>query len=224
MPLIARRVSLRLGLLLLAALAYAALSHALMLHAGDRPWAVAVLLGPALLTVLAIALSRRHFPAVACTLGALAALVVLVAAGAISEPSRLYLAQHVGIHLALGASFAFTLRRGGQPAISAIATRVHGRLPAPMQDYTRRVTVLWTGYFFGMAALSVWIHGSLSWSSWSLYANLITPLCIGTLFIGEFLVRYLLHPEFERSSLIDTLRACGAAPSSASQSPELQSR
>lgn len=214
MPLSAHGPRLRLALLLLAALAYAALSHGLMLHAGDQPWAVAVLVGPALFALLALAVSRRHLPGVLCTGTGFAALAMLVAFGAISDVNRLYLMQHVGIHLALGMSFAFTLRRGGQPAITAIATRVHGSLSPAMQVYTRRVTALWTIYFFGVAALSIWIFTGLSWSRWSLFANLIAPLCVACLFLGEHLVRYLLHPEFERSSLIDTLRACGTAPTS----------
>lgn len=218
MPLSARNPKLRVALLLLAALAYAALSHALMLHAGGRPWAVAVLLGPALLALLALAISRRHVPAVLGLLATFAALAALVAQGTISDVNRLYLMQHAGIHLALGASFAFTLRRGGQPAITAIATRVHGRLSAPMQDYTRRVTSLWTLYFIGMAVLSVCIYASAPWNRWSMFANLITPLCVVGLFVGEHMVRYLLHPEFERSSLIDTLRACAAPPPSEWQS------
>jgi hypothetical protein len=38
-------------------------------------------------------------------------------------------------------------------------------------------------------------------------ANLLTPLLVGALFIGEYLLRYRLHPEFERTRLIDAVRA-----------------
>jgi len=199
---------LRLALLLSAGLAYAALSHGLMLHAGDRPWAVAVLIAPALAALLAIATAKRHLPA---AFAALAALGVLAVLAVIGDVTWLYLAQHAGIHLALGASFAYTLRRGGQPAISAIAARVHGHLSAPMRRYTRRVTTVWASYFLAMAALSVLMYAALPWSVWSLYANLITPLCMAVLFVSEHLLRYLLHPEFERASLLDALRASGAA-------------
>lgn len=213
MPLSASASSWRVAALLLAALAYAALSHVLMLYAGDQPWAVAVLLGPALLALLALATARGHRGAVLGALAALAVLAALTAHGAISDVNRLYLAQHAGIHLALGASFACTMREGGQPAITAIATRVHGALPQPMQAYTRKVTGLWALYFFGMAVLSVGIYAHLSWNAWSLFANLITPGTVVCVFVGEYLVRYVLHPEFERASLTATLRICSAGPS-----------
>ncbi len=76
-----------------------------------------------------------------------------------------------------------------------------------MNAYTRRVTAVWTGYFLGMALLSLWVYANHSWDSWSLLANLITPLAIGGLFVGEFLLRYRLHPEFERSTLMSAVRA-----------------
>ena len=35
---------------------------------------------------------------------------------------------------------------------------------------------------------------------------------IGVLFVGEYLVRYRLHPEFERTRLVDAVRAFYGAP------------
>ncbi len=197
----------RLVLGLLAAAAYALLSHGLMLYAADRPWAVAALLGPLLLAGLGFALKRRNLPAVALMLLAGAGLLVAVARGGIGPVSRLYVAQHVGIHLALCASFGLTLWRSPVSLIGQIAERVHGRLTPAMAAYTRRVTAVWTGYFLGMALLSLWVYARHSWDSWSLLANLITPLAIGGLFVGEYLLRYRLHPEFERSTLMSAVRA-----------------
>jgi hypothetical protein len=43
-------------------------------------------------------------------------------------------------------------------------------------------------------------------------ANLLTPLLVGALFLGEYLLRYRLHPEFERTRLVDAVRAFYSAP------------
>jgi hypothetical protein len=37
-------------------------------------------------------------------------------------------------------------------------------------------------------------------------------VAIAALFVGEHLLRYRLHPEFERVSLLDTVRAYRNAP------------
>lgn len=197
----------RVALGLLAAAAYAVLSHGLMLYAADRPWAVAALLGPLLLAGLGFALKRGSRVAVALMLLAGVALLVAVARGGVGPVNRLYVAQHVGIHLALCASFGLTLWRSPLSLIGQIAQRVHGSLTPAMAAYTRRVTQAWTAYFLGMALLSLWAYARWSWDSWSLLANLVTPLAIATLFVGEYLLRYRLHPEFERSTLMSAVRA-----------------
>ncbi|NRF68699.1 hypothetical protein HLB44_17040 [Aquincola sp. S2] len=201
-------MSLRLLLGLGAVVLYALLSHLLMLYAADAPWAIAALFGPLLLPCLALAWRRGHWPALTATIAALIALILIVAAGGLGDVRRLYLAQHAGVHLSLGIGFAASLRGPGLSAISRIAHRLHGgQLTPAMRLYTTRVTRLWVGYFFGMAALSVVVFVWAPWSAWSLLANLLTPLAIALVFVGEYLVRYRLHPEFERISLAAAVRA-----------------
>ena len=78
--------------------------------------------------------------------------------------------------------------------------------------YTVQVTRLWAGYFFAMAAVSVGVFVMAPWSVWSLLANLLTPVAIALLFVGEYVVRYWLHPEFERVKLADAVRAFQQPP------------
>lgn len=196
----------RLLLVLLGGLAYAGLSHVLMVQAGDRPWAIAALLGPALVMLTGMALNRGHRVGLLLCGLAWAGVGLVAVRGGVGEVNRLYVLQHAGIHLALGAAFAATLR-GRLSMIGLFAERVHGRLSEPMERYTRAVTRLWCGYFFAMAALSCWVYAVLPWPQWSLLANLITPAVIGALFVGEHLMRYRLHPEFERATLADAWRA-----------------
>lgn len=211
-------MNLRLALGLLAVALYAVLSHWLMLHATSEPWAVAALFGPLLLPGLALAWRRRQPLLLAAAALAALALVFIVARGGLGDVKRLYLLQHAGVHLALGLSFLASLRGGGPALITQMARRVHRLTPA-MEAYTVQVTRLWVGYFLGMAALSVVVFLLMPWSAWSWLANLITPLAIAALFVGEFWLRYRLHPEFERLSFAQMLRAVQGGPAPGSQAP-----
>jgi len=197
-----------LGLALLGALAYAAASHELMLHAAAAPWAVAALLGPLLAVTALVAARSRQWPLL-CSVGVAAVFLAgVVSRGGVDQVSRLYVLQHVGVHVALGVSFAASLRGPGLSLIGRLASQVHGPGFTPaMADYTRGVTVAWVLYFFGMAAASLAVYAAGSWTAWSLLANLGTPAAMALLFIGEHALRYRLHPEFERVSLLDAVRA-----------------
>jgi len=187
--------------------AYALLSHALMVWAGDQPWAVAALLAPLLLALGALALQQRHLPALLACLAALALLAWIGTSGQAHSIHRLYLLQHAGIHCALGCAFALTLRRGATPLITVLAAAAGGTMTPELARYTRRVTVLWVGYFFAMAVLSLALYAWAPWWVWSLLANLVTPLAVVGLFVGEYALRYRLHPEFERMTMLQALRA-----------------
>lgn len=197
----------RLGLGLLAFAAYALACHLLMLHAAEQPWAIAALLGPFLLPLLAYGWRRRSVALISLGAAAAAGLVAVVAAGGLGDVRRLYLLQHLGAHAVLGAVFAASLRAPGTPMITQFAARVHPVLSPGMVAYTLRLTQVWVGYFAAMSALSLAVYLVLPWSAWSLLANVITPLAIGVLLVGEHGVRYRLHPEFERVSFADTLRS-----------------
>ncbi len=108
--------------------------------------------------------------------------------------------------------FGATLRAGATPLISVLAERVQGPLPPAVQRYTRRLTAVWVVYFAGMTVLSLALYAWAPWWWWSLYANVLTPLAAGALFFGEFALRYRLHPEFQRVSLMQTLHAYRASP------------
>ena len=119
------------------------------------------------------------------------------------------LAQHAGVHAALALGFALTLRPGRQALISQLAQRVHGRAgftPA-MAAYTRRLTQVWVLYFLVVALLSLVLHAAGLVEAWSLWVNVVTPLSLLAMFVGEHLLRYRLHPEFERVGLMTAVRA-----------------
>jgi len=197
----------RLGLIAAALLGYAGLSHYLTAQAADSVWSLLAVLGPMAVIVL-IGLWRSGQQAVSVAL--LLGMVVLawrLHRGGVFDPAWLYLAQHAGVHVALGLAFGSTLRAGRQALISAMAERVHRGLSPDMAAYTRRLTGVWTGYFFGMALISLGLFAFTSLETWSLFANVVTPLAMSGLFVGEYVLRYRLHPEFERVSLVSVIRA-----------------
>ena len=199
--------------------AYAVLSHLLMVYAAQAPWAVAALFGPLLLAVAAGGWLRRQW----ALLGGCAALVAwlawLVWRGGVADINRMYVLQHAGIHLALAYGFAVTLKAGSTPLISALAQRLHRQVSPALLAYTRALTGVWVAYFLGMVVLSALIYALAPWPWWSLFCNVLTPALVVALFVGEHLVRYVHHPEFERVSLRAALGAYRAMNPGAGQAP-----
>ena len=186
---------------------YALLSHLLMVHAAQEPWAVAALFGPLLLALAGAGLQRRQpWVLVACgTLLALLALIVL--RGGVQDMHRMYVLQHAGIHLVLAFGFGITLRPGATPLITAMAQRLHSDFTPALRAYTRWLTGLWVQYFLGMVALSFTLYALAPGEVWSLFGNLVTPAAAVALFVGEHVLRYWRHPEFERVTLRSAFEA-----------------
>lgn len=200
-----------MALLLLAGVSYACVSHWMMLYHAAEPWAVVVLLGPLWLTALGLAGSR--FGRWGLALAGLAGVAgfALVLLGEAGDTNRLYVLQHAGINALLCGWFGGTLRGDRLSLIGQFAQRVHPLSPT-MRIYTAQVTRVWTLYFGLMVVASIAVYASLSFAAWSVLANLLTPLLVAGLFVGEHLMRYRLHPEFERTRLIDAVRAFYGAP------------
>ena len=191
----------------LIGLAYVAGSHWLMTRAPASDWNAVVVVGPMLALLAFYALRRGLRILTGVALAVLAWLVLQAWRGGGVAPGTLYLLQHAGVHAALATVFGLTLRAGQEPLVTALARRVHGSMTPPMADYSRKVTIAWTVYFAAMAALSVVLHALLPLDVWAVFANLVTPVAMVVLFVGEYLLRYHLHPEFERATLADAMNA-----------------
>ena len=197
----------RIAAVLLAGLAYVLGTHWLMTRPGGSPWNVVGVVSP-MLAAIAIGAwrggQRAIGAAAALAIGALCSLALL---GISIAPPWLYLAQHVGIHLSLAIGFGSTLRAGHTPLITMLAARVHRAFTPARAAYTRRLTGVWVIYFVAMALVSVGLFAFAPFETWAVFANLVTPASLVTMFVGEYLLRYRLHPEFERSSIADAIRA-----------------
>jgi uncharacterized membrane protein len=183
----------------------AVLGHVLMTNAPHSPWTVVALLGPmAGITTVWLWGARQRLAAGALVVG-LAALAWALQAGHLM-PQTLYVAQHAGIHLALAVWFWSTLRpsvagaKPNVPLIEQVAKRVHPLTP-DMATYARDVTRTWALYFVGMTIASVLLYAWGPFSAWSFFANVLTPVLVGVLFVGEYFFRYHRHPEFERVTM-----------------------
>lgn len=209
-----------LAALLLSA-AYIAFSHWLMTRAHASPWNVVLVLAPMLIAGTLGAWRARQRPLAVLAALALAALIGQACLKTPVPPALLYLAQHVGINLFLAVGFGGTLRRGHTALITAMAARVHRSLTPDMAAYTRKLTLAWTLYFLVMVVVSLALYIWTSFDTWAFFANLLTPLAVALMFGGEFVLRYWLHPEFERASMADAIRTYmqGSKPAAPAQPP-----
>ncbi|MEO7056602.1 MAG: hypothetical protein ABI281_04200 [Caldimonas sp.] len=197
----------RAALIAVAGLAYVAFTHWLMTSAPASGWNAALIVGPMLLLATLYTWQRRWRWITALLVAATAGLVFQAWHGGGFAPQTLYLAQHVVIHALLGGVFGATLQSGREPLITTLARRVHGRLSPDMADYSRQVTVAWTAYFFAMAGISIGLYLLAPFDAWAVFANFVTPVAMVALFVGEYVMRYRLHPEFERATLSQAVHA-----------------
>lgn len=197
----------RIVAMVLASIAYVLGTHWLMTQAHPSPWNVVGVLSPMLLAILIGAWRGRQPLLGALAAFAIVALCAQATMGVVIAPSLLYFAQHGGIHLCLALGFGSTLRAGHTPLITTLAARVHRTLTPDMVVYTRKVTIAWVIYFLAIAMFSLLLFGLARFDTWAVFANLVTPCSMVAMFVGEYLLRYRLHPEFERASLADAIRS-----------------
>lgn len=191
----------------LAGVGYLLGSHWLMTSAPASEWNAVVVVGPMLAAAALVAWQRRRRLLAAVAAAATAGLVFQAWRGGGFDANTIYVGQHVAIHLLLATVFGLTLQAGREPLVTALARRVHGDLTSDMAAYSRKVTIAWTIYFLAVAALSVAIFVLAPFALWAALANLATPFALVAMFIGEYFLRYRLHPEFERATLAQAVRA-----------------
>jgi uncharacterized membrane protein len=201
------RITAQLVMGALAGLLYVWASHWLMTAAPPSSWNAVALLAPMLMLIVWMAWGARQRVVALVGLAVLAALGLNAALGQGVPQRWLFVGQHVVIHLALAALFGISLRRGSEALISSVARHVHGHLTPAMARYSRKVTIAWVLYFIGMAAMSVALFLFAPFDAWATFANWLTPLAVALMFGGEHLLRYRLHPEFERVRMVQVIAA-----------------
>jgi uncharacterized membrane protein len=207
------RPAARIVAIALAGVAYVAGSHWLMTQAQGSSWNVVAVLTPMLVAIAIGAWRSGHLWVAGAAGLVLAALCAQATLGVKIPEHALYLTQHVGINLFLALFFGSTLRAGHTALITTLARRVHGgHLVPTMAVYTRNLTRAWAIFFLITVLLSLALYALTSFEAWAFFANWLTPLSVALMFGGEYMIRYRLHPEFERSSISDAVRAYMQGP------------
>jgi uncharacterized membrane protein len=122
--------------------------------------------------------------------------------------SDVFFVEHIGINLALAWVFGRTLRRGHEAFITHMARVVHEGMWPPLERYTRRLTLAWTVFFLAIAAASALLYFAGLMSAWSLLVNLVNPVLLVVMFVGEYGLRHRVLPDLERIGIAGTIRAC----------------
>lgn len=192
-----------------AAAAYLAFSHLLTIE--ERPSLLMLALGVtpmAAITLLAAWHSRMRW----LTLGLLAvlALTVLVYLEELrNHVNWLYFMQHAGAMILLAITFGSTLGRGDANALcSRVTCLLLSGPPDPFyMRYTWKVTLVWTTYFIASAMVSIGLFFWGPLTVWSYFANLLTPVIVGLIFVIEYLVRVRVLPDRAHFSIAQTIQA-----------------
>jgi uncharacterized membrane protein len=182
-------------------IAYPVLVHVLVIW--DNPGAALLLMvGASLVLALFYAWQHRSSSARlgAVLYGSLAAIgLASMVAGRVDA---LFLPQ-ILINLALALVFGGTLRAGAIPLIRRFMHMQLGdTLPAGMQEFARRLTRLWTGFFILMALTGAGLAVFAPLEVWSTFANVVNYLLVVAFFIGQFVYG---HARYRFQNRRDTL-------------------
>lgn len=169
---------------LLIGLAPLSLSALLLAWASRSPWLLGLCVAALLLMLLNLDFLRANTPWV-------------------------YFIQHAGMHAMLGVMFGRTLSSDHTKALCSQVSRVvwGDQLDAAFYLYTWRVTAVWTGYFVLATLVSTLLFGLAPLAWWSVFANLLTPVIIGAIFVIEFAIRQRVLPRDRHASIAQTIQA-----------------
>lgn len=193
----------------LAGAAYLAFSHLLTIAEHPNLWMLALGVTP-LVAMAVIAAWHSRMRWLSLSLLALLGLAVVLNLEKLRDHLPwVYFMQHAGAMSLLAITFGSTL--GSEPADAFCSRIARLMLPTPVDPaymrYTWKVTLVWTVYFSLTAILSVLLFFWGPIAVWSVFANLLTPVLIGLLFVVEYLVRVRLLPERAHFSIAQTIRA-----------------
>lgn len=99
--------------------------------------------------------------------------------------------------------FAFSLRTGGTPVVSQIATQIRGApLPVELQVYSRQVTWYWVIFLACLATGDLLLALFASLTLWSTVTNVVQYVLIGAMFIIEYVYRRWRFRHLQHESIL----------------------
>lgn len=191
--------------------AWAILAHLGSAGGGNPDLAVAMALAP-FAAIVATIIWRRSPRLATTAITGFTIAVILVWPTLRSNVTLLYFVQHAGTNLVLAVLFGRTLLPGREALVTHFALLAHGGSISPAKTrYTRQVTLAWSLFFFGNAAISAILFVLAPATAWSAWANLGTLPLVAAMFVGEHLVRIHVLPPEDCSSITDTIRGYRSA-------------
>jgi uncharacterized membrane protein len=85
--------------------------------------------------------------------------------------------------------FASSLREGQVPVITRMVNLMRPAAGTAELDYSRKVTIAWAVVFLSMALVSAPLAIFAPKEIWSWFVNIGSYFVLGTMFVGEFIVR-----------------------------------
>jgi uncharacterized membrane protein len=140
--------------------------------------------------------------------GSLAAFLVTLAVWRFAPQGALLSSAvpHALIYLALLGVFAASLAPGRSAIITVLAQKVRGELPSSVVLYTRRITMVWCGFFAAQLLGSALLFLFAPFATWSLFVNVLDLPLIGAMFTVEFFYRQWRHAHEPRDRFSDIFR------------------
>lgn len=150
------------------------------------PWLLPVM---ALLLLLRLRLARRNTGPMRYVVQCVAlAGIALCAASYLLKTHQWLLFYPVVVNLVMLAVFGGSLWTA-MPLVERLARLREPNLPPEGVRYTRRVTLVWCGFFIGNGAMALYtvLHGDMH--LWTLWNGMVAYILMGTLMAAEWLVR-----------------------------------
>ncbi len=202
-------LSIRNLLLVLAGAAYLGIGY--VVTTMPHPPLISVLIGLAPLgAATLVAIWKMQARMVVVPLYAACALAIAMNLNQLRDHvAWLYFIQHAGAMTLLGLTFGSTLGNNHAGALcSRIASFIIAEpLNAVYLRYTWKVTLAWSIYFAASAVLSVLLFFLAPIQMWSVFANLLTPVSLIIMFVGEYLIRQQALPDGPRLGVTNTIEA-----------------
>lgn len=199
----------RIALFAIVGAAYLGASHFFASAAHPPKLGLLVSLTPLCALAVVASWNSRHRMAT-ILLCAVFVMAVVANLDALSDHlAWLYFVQHAGAMIALGVTFGSTLGGGDE---QALCSRIARHMPSTRVDgeymrYTWRVTLAWALFFVLMGAISTALFFLGPIEIWSAFANLLTPILVGAMFLAEYLVRLRYMPNRTHFGILATIQA-----------------
>jgi uncharacterized membrane protein len=148
-------------------------------------------------------LSPFRLPAIAAVMACSVGLCVFHLRGGLMLSSG---SPHAVIYSGLLIGFGLSLLPGREPIVTYFARTIHGSIAPEIENYTRRVTWVWCG-FFGLELLGsaiLLMLAPVAW--WSTFVNILNIPLLVAMLLGERLTRSFWVTDPPHEYLSDFLR------------------